>query len=47
MASDSDIDHSLKPMHQSIMTKIKNSDRESSIAIETIIKHSIKNFKCA
>ena len=29
------------------MSKIKNSDRQNSIAIETIIKHSINNFKCA
>ena len=32
-------------MHQSIMTKIKNSAREDWIVIETIVKQSIKKFE--
>ena len=47
IADDSDIDQAFKTIHQSIMTKIKNSPRENWIVIETVIKHSSKNFKCA
>ena len=33
-------------MHQSIVTKIKNSGSKDWVAIETIVKHSIKIFEC-
>ena len=33
-------------MHQIIVTKIKKSASEDWIVIETIVKHSIKNFEC-
>ena len=45
-ASDSDIDEAFKSMHQSVMKKIKNYPREDWIVTETIVKHSIKIFKC-
>ena len=45
-ASDSDIDEaSFKSMHQGVMKKI-NYPREDWIVTETIVKHSIKIFKC-
>ena len=33
-------------MHQSIMTKIKKYASEDCIALDVIIKHSIKVFEC-
>ena len=45
IASDSDIDEAFKPMHQSIIEKIKNSASED-LVVETIVKHSIKIFEC-
>ena len=44
-ADDSDIDEAFKSMHQSIITKIKNSASEDWV-VETIVKHSIKIFEC-
>ena len=44
IASDSDIDEG--SMDQSIMTKIKNYASEDWIALDVIIKHSIKIFEC-
>ena len=44
--SDSDIDETFKSINQSIITKIKSSVSEDWVVIETIIKHSIKMFKC-
>ena len=46
IASDSDIHEAFKSMHQSIMTKIKNSACEDWIVLDVIIKHSIKIFEC-
>ena len=46
IASDSDIDEAFKFRHQSIMTKIKKYTSEDSIALDVIIKHSIKTFEC-
>ena len=46
IASDSVIAEAFKSMHQSIMTKIKNSASKDWILIETIVKHSIKIFGC-
>ena len=46
IASDSDIDEGFKFMDQSIMTKIKNYASEDWIALDVIIKHSIKIFEC-
>ena len=46
IASDSDIDKKFKSVHQSIMTKIKNYSCEDWIALDAIIKHSIKIFEC-
>ena len=43
---DSDIEEAFKSMHQSIMTKIENYTREDCIALNVIIKHSIKIFEC-
>ena len=37
-------DEAFKSMYQSIMMKIKNSDREDWL-VETIVKHSIKIFE--
>ena len=44
-ASDSDINGASKSMHESVMTKIKNSTGEDRVA-ETVAKHSIKIFEC-
>ena len=33
-------------MHQTIMTKRENYDDEDWIALDVIIKHSIKIFEC-
>ena len=44
-ADDSDIDEAFKSMHQSIITKIKNSASKDWV-VETIVKHSIKIFEC-
>ena len=44
-ASDSDIDEAFKPMHQSIMTKIKIYADNDWIVLDAIIKHSIKIFE--
>ena len=46
IASDFDIDEAFKSMHQSITTKIKNNTYDDYIALDTIIKHSIKTFEC-
>ena len=46
IASDSDINQAFKPMHQSIMTKIKNYASEDCIFLDVIIKHSSKIFEC-
>ena len=46
IASDSDIVEAFKSMHQSIITKIKNYACKDSIALDVIIKHSIKIFQC-
>ena len=40
-----DLKEAFKSMHQSIMTKIKNSASEDLIVIKTIVKHSIMIFK--
>ena len=45
MASDLDIDEAFKSIHQSIMTKIRKYACEDWIALDVIIKHSIKIFK--
>ena len=45
-ASDSVIDEAFKPTHQRIIIKIENSASKDWIAIVTIVKHSIKTFKC-
>ena len=42
ITSDSDTDGAFKSMHQSIMTKIKNSAGKDWV-VEKIVKHSIKN----
>ena len=47
IASDSDIDEAFNSVHQSIMTKIKNSATEDWILLDVIMKHSIKTFECA
>ena len=44
ISSGSDSDESFKFMHQSIMTKIKNSASKDWIVIKTIIKHSVNIF---
>ena len=44
--SDTDINEAFKSMHQSIMTKIKNYAFEDWIALDAIIKHSIKISEC-
>ena len=46
ITSDSDIEEAFKFMHQSIMTKIKNNASEDCIAVDVIIKQSIKIFAC-
>ena len=46
ISSDSDTDEAFKSMHQSIMTKIKNSASEDRIVILTIVKRSTKIFEC-
>ena len=43
--NDSNTDDAFEYMHQSIMTKIKNSACEDWV-FETIAKHSIKIFEC-
>ena len=45
IATDSETDEALKSIHQSIMTKIKNSASEDWIIIEAIVIHSIRNFE--
>ena len=47
IASDSGIDETIKVMHQSIMTKIKNYACEDCIVLDVIIKHSIKIVECS
>ena len=44
IVSGSDIHEAFKSMHQSIMRKRKNSASEDWIAIETIVKYSIKRY---
>ena len=46
IANDSDIDEAFKSMHQSIMTNMKNYADKDWIALDVIIKHSIKIFQC-
>ena len=46
IASDLDIDEAFKSMHQGIMSKIKNFVCKDYIALDAIIKHSIKIFEC-
>ena len=46
IASDSYIDEAFKSMHQSIITKINNYACEDWIALDAIIKLSIKIFAC-
>ena len=46
IASDSDNDEAFKCMHESIITKMKNSASEDWVIIETIVKQSIKIFEC-
>ena len=46
IANDSGIDEAFKSMHQSIITKIKNYACKDWIALDVIIKHSIKVFEC-
>ena len=46
IVSDSNIYEAFKSMHQSIMTKTKNSPSEDWIVLDVIIKHSIKIFEC-
>ena len=47
MTSDSDSDEAFKFMHQSIITKTKNSNSASEDwVVKTIVKYSIKNFEC-
>ena len=43
-ASNLDIDEAVKPVHQSIMTKIKNYACEGYIVLDAITKHSVKIF---
>ena len=45
-ASGSVIDEAFKPTHQRIIIKIENSAGKDWIANETIVKNSIKTFKC-
>ena len=44
IASDSDIDESFKPMHQSVITKRKKYVYKDWTALDAIIKHIIKVF---
>ena len=46
IASDSDIDESFTSMHQSIITKIKNSAGKDWIVLDVIIKHSVTFYDC-
>ena len=46
IVSNSDIDEAFNFIHQSIMTKIKNYVCKDWIALDVIIKHSIKIFDC-
>ena len=46
IASDSDIDEAFKSLHLSITTKIKNSTCKDWIALDVIMKHSIKVYDC-
>ena len=45
ITSDSDIKEAFKSMHESIITKIINYASEDCIALDEIIKHSIKISK--
>ena len=45
IATDSNIDETFKSLHQSIMTKMKNSASKDWIVIKTIVKYSIKIFE--
>ena len=40
------IDEAFKSLHQSIITEIKNYAYEDYIALDAIIKYSIKIFEC-
>ena len=44
-ASGSDVDEVFKSMHQSTITKMKNSSSKDLI-VETILKYRIKIFEC-
>ena len=46
IASDPVIDEAFKSIHQRIVTKIKIYACEDWIALDVIIKHSIKIFEC-
>ena len=41
-----DIDEAFKSMHQSIMTKMRNSVRKDWIVLDVVIRYSIKIFEC-
>ena len=41
-----DIDEAFKSMHQSIMTKMRNSASKDWIVLDVVIKYSIKIFEC-
>ena len=41
-----DIDEAFKSMHQSIMTKMRNSVRKDWIVLDVVIRFSIKIFEC-
>ena len=46
IAGNSEIDESVKSMHQNIITKIKNYAYEDCIMLYVIIKHNIITFEC-
>ena len=46
IASDSDIDEAFKSLHLSITAKIKNSVCKDWIALDVIMKRSIKVYDC-
>ena len=41
-----DIDEAFKSMHQSTMTKMRNSVRKDWIVLDVVIRYSIKIFEC-
>ena len=46
IASDSEIDKAFKPIHESIMPRVKYYGCEDWIALDVIRKHSINIFEC-